>query len=320
MKKIIILITLSFITFTLVAQQSGQRAEYNVMGDEFMLNLNFDDAKVYFQRGVDGKNCDKYSIEKLTFIWKTDTSMQVSMHGVMVRCLKCLNDYATQYKDSASIALLVDYYSRGIGTSVDKSKAEYWQSQLNILREPYIGYGRQNSSKLPREKVETEFFAGYSGSIIAPYGLTAGFVSGAVGGYLRFRTNMSFQSYTETCGTDGSIIGLEGSYSNPLGNEKSNSMMGTVGLIIKATPSFYISVGGGLWKYESIHEIEKVSIRDGSSEGKIWAKSEYNSYSGAALDLDGTFRIGKNFYFSVGGSVLDFKYIYANAGIGVFFK
>jgi len=315
--RISVILALLLVTFVVAAQR--QKTEYNRKGDDAMNRLDFSAAKLWYEEGV-VSNCDTYSINQLTAIWRADESMRASMRSVMSKCLDCLDHLATQNKDSASISLLIDYYQEGIGTHVNEAKAEIWHSQLDVIRNPIQDYSGHGSGKPTREKVKMDLFVGYSGSLVAPFGLTVGGVGRTIGWYARFRTNMSFQGYTETCDSDGNVIGLNDSYPSPLNDSgKSNTMIGSGGLIIKASPSFHISAGAGYWVYDRVFEFEKIDITDASKKGLFWAKSEDFSKKGIVVDLDGTLRVGKNFYFSLGGSVLGFEYVSANAGLGVFF-
>ncbi|MDR2916788.1 MAG: hypothetical protein LBV74_18500 [Tannerella sp.] len=321
MKKASIMFVLLLTAFTVMAQR---QTEDNRKGDEAMKSLDYSSAKIWYEVGV-VSNCDPYSISQLTKIWlATDESMRLTMRGVMGKCLSCLDERATQYKDTTSMKMLILYYTEGIGTYENETKAEIWTSQLDAVRNPYPVQGK-NRMKLPREKVKMQFFVGYSATYEAPVGLTFGGVGRTLGWYLRFRTNMSFQDYSVTCDEDGSVIdgGFGNDLSKPLSPDppdKVNMWTATGGFVIKASPSFYVSVGAGYCNREALYKIERISLDDGASKGVFWAKRNgKTTFSGVALDLDGTLRFGKMFYGSLGCSVFDFSYRSANAGIGVFF-
>ncbi len=317
MKKTSILFVLLLLTLTGAAQR---QTEYNRKGDDALRNLDYSSAKIWYEEGV-VSNCDSYSISQLTSIWLAEESMHASMRSVMSKCLGCLEDRATRDRDTTSMRMLIKYYDEGIGIYRDEAKVEFWQTQLDTYRNPYQDQSARKI-KQSREKVKMKFFAGYSGSYYAPFGFTVGGV-GRVGWYLRFRTNLSFQDYTATCDKNGDIVdgSLGSSLPNPLNNKKNNMLIATGGFMFRAAPSFYISVGGGYCKRESLYEYEKINSVAYESEGTFWAKSNDKSISfdGVALDLDGTFRIGKKIYGSIGCSLLNFENISANAGVGVFF-
>lgn len=318
MKKINILFVLLLITITGSAQR---QTEYNRKGDDALRNLDYSSAKIWYEDGV-VSNCDSYSISQLTSIWLAEESMHASMRSVMSKCLGCLEDRATRDRDTTSMNMLIKYYEEGIGTYRDEAKVEFWQAQLDTHRRPYPIQAGRNGMKPPREKVKMKFFAGYSGSYYAPVGLTVGGV-GRIGWYLRFRTNMSFQDYTETCDKEGNIIGgFSDARPRLLEDEpdKVNTWAATGGMMFRLTPIFYLSVGGGYCKREALYKFDKIGLVEAKPEGTFWAKcNDDTSFDGVALDVDGTFRIGKSFYGSLGCSMLHFKYVSANAGIGVFF-
>ena len=320
MKRNGIILMLMFVVCIATAQRQTENYEYNKNGDEAMKNLDFSLAQAFYQVGI-SSICDPYSIEKLTTIWQVDSSMRAIMIPVMERCLSCLEDNATKLRDTSSMIMLILYYADGIGTEPNKSMADYWIQRLEEIRDPYLINTGQNGIKPPREKVKMQFFAGYSATFEAPFGLTVGGVGKTVGWYLRFRSNLSFQDYTEVCDDAGNIIGgLNNSLPNPLNIKNTSTFVGTGGLVIKAHPSFFISVGAGYCSREVVYKFEKIGLIEANPEGTFWAK--YNgktSFNGVALDLDGIFKIGKTFYGSLGCSLLNFNYLSANAGIGVFF-
>jgi len=98
-------------------------------------------------------------------------------------------------------------------------------------------------------------------------------------------------------------------------------MIATGGLIITAAPSFYLSLGGGYCSRTVMYQYEKINLTVTEPEGSFWAKCDDKSvsFNGVALDLDAMFLLGKTFYGSLGCSMLNLKYVSANAGIGVFF-
>ena len=318
------IITFALLLTVLITYAQSQ-TEYNIKGDEAMKNLDYGSAKIYYEDGV-VLNCDLYSINQLTSIWLgTGSSIRNTMRGVMTRSLKCLDERATSYGDTTSMKMLILFYENGIGADVNEAKAEMWRSELDKNRNPYSNQYLEKVA--PREKEKMNFFVGYAATLEAPYGITFGGVGRTVGWYLRFRTNMSSQNFSEEfqvrSNGDVEILGNTGSGGllNRLPNEKVNTLIATGGLVFKLTPSFYISAGGGYCKREYLREFQVISDINGESKDAFWAK--YNgstSFDGkVALDLDGTFKIGNTFYGSLGCSVLSFKYVSANAGIGVFF-
>jgi hypothetical protein len=306
---------LLFVTILVTAQS---RAEYNRQGDAAMKSHDFSMAKIWYEEGL--PNCDPYSVNQLTSIWLSDESMRLMMRNVMSRCLECLISRATELQDTASINKLILYYTEGIGTSKNEANVEFWKDRLEFIQETIAT--NVTLQKPPHEKVKMDFFLGYSASYYYPYGLTVGGIGKTIGWYLRYRTNMSFRNYTKKYQEGVGIIGgLEDAYPDLTGKRTENRQIGTGGIIIKVVPSFYISAGAGYCNREMLCEIKKIGrvIAD-PSQDVIWAKYvDERSFEGWALDLDATFRIGKVMYGSLGCSMLNFKYVSANAGIGVFF-
>lgn len=304
--------------------QNGER--YNIEGDKALEILDYSAAKVWFEEGVT-RDCDPYSIGKLTTIWIAEESMHVIMRGLMNQCLTCLEKRADSYKDTTSINLLISYYTEGIGTEKNLSRAAMWQAQLDEIRNPSQGQPEQYGIIPPRGKTKMEFFAGYAASYYAPYGLTVGGVGRSVGWYLRFRTNLSFYSFTEEY-KNGSFTGDNSflyRFSDAKEDKKVNAFIASGGLVVKAAPSFLISAGVGYCSREYLRKAVIIDNVEAEERGAFWAKYEGKnggkpqSFSGIALDLDGTFKIGKSVYGSLGISVLQFYYVSANAGIGMFF-
>jgi hypothetical protein len=279
-----------------------------------MKRRDYSAAKIWYEEGI--SNCDPYSIHQLTSIWLDNESMRISMRNVMSRCLNCLTNRATEFKDTTSMNKLILYYTEGIGTYKNQAKVDFWESQLTFLQNASID---EKSRKSSRKKIKMQFFAGYSGTYYAPYGLTIGSV-GRFGWYLRYRTNFSFQDYNADS-KDNLLTGTSNDLlSGPTGRAGTNAWMFTGGFVIMANPSFYISAGGGYCSREKLIEFHTIDRKNAEPQGDVWAKNiEKGTFDGFALDLDGTFRIGKVLYGSLGCTLLKFKFISGNAGIGVFF-
>ena len=313
---------LVFFALTVAAQ--GPKADYNIKGDEAFKNLDYDAAKSWYDTGI--LKCDLYSVSQMTKVWFAfdETTRNILFSNIMGRCKNCLeSQLRNDNKDTVSINLIINYYKHGIGTAVDNGMVIIWQQRLEELRNPNrVLYG-QNENRLPREKARMSFFVGYSANLLAPVGLTVGGVGQSVGWYLRFRTNLSFNDYTEEYDSDTQTIigGLNNGMSLPesMGGKKVNSLIATGGIMIKLDPAVYLSVGVGYCSREELYRFQSYGVVDSNLEGEFWAKKNASSFSGVAFDLDGTFRMGKSFYGSIGASVLNLKYVYPNVGIGLFF-
>lgn len=307
MKRLWTLIICVAFPFTVVAQQQNN---YNKKGDEAMKRRDYSDAKMWYEEGV--SQCDPYSIKRLTDIWLKRTSMRPSMRSLMNKCLNCLNVRATE-NDTTAVSQLITYYQEGIGTPKSEELATYWTERLETLRkpvEPLVVSPQQET--ISRERMK--FFIGYSFSPTAPYGLTIGGVKQHLGWYVRFKTNMSFQSYE----AGKTITDFTENASYQYLEKKANTYAGTAGIVIKCLPRLYTSVGVGYGNHDLIYRYRTMDYDDSSQTSDIWCKQSANSFKGVAADLDFMVKLGPVFV-SAGCNTINFKYIDLNAGVGVFF-
>lgn len=323
MKKVILWNLLILFPFCAKAQR---QTEYNQKGDAAMQRMDYQDALMWYEEGV--SYCDPYSISQLTAIWKADKTTHVSMEPVMSKCLNCLNNSAVS-KDSLAIKKLILFYTEGIGTSKQEVSANYWREQLELLRTP--SQAELFRPKRPKEKMK--FFAGYSFTPAAPFGIQIGGV-GTIGWYLRARSNLSFSFHPDAPGCENGLDGKgiipsldeqketyhflpEGT--TELAHGKESLVIGTAGVVFKAFSNIYLSAGVGYAKYDLIYEYEKIDkvTAETMPETRGWARHR-DSYEGVAIDLDATGVFGKRFYGTLGCSILNFSYIYPSIGVGVF--
>jgi len=317
MKHHCIIILLFFSAFFASAQD---HQEYIQKGDEAMNNRDYSLAKIWFEEVI-YVVCNVHCINQLTTIWLADDSMKTIMGNTMRKCLSCLEANATDYMDTESMALLIKYYTEGIGTTINEARAEYWKMRLEELVHPNLNSNGQNRIRPPREKIKMQFFAGYAFNLKAPVGLTAGGMGKSVGWYLRFRSNLSFHDYSVVCSEKGIIPNsfLGGDFYETHNERKENVFIGTGGMMIKASPSFYFSVGVGYCAHAVLYKFYRIGHPEAEPKGEFWAKVDKALMNGVAFDLDGTYKIGGNFYGTLGVSFLNFSQVYANAGIGMFF-
>jgi hypothetical protein len=293
-------------------------AEHNRKGDEAMKRLDYSDARLFYSEGM--PYCDMYSINQLTTIWVKNEHMRTSMYNLMNRCLSCLNVRATE-KDTTAINLLVRYYTEGIGTTPSDEMAAYWTEQLNEINAPNVILQEAPPVAIPARTVR--FFAGYTISPLTPEGITVGVTGRRWGGYLRFKTNIPFQSY------DGEFTGKE-----PIDipkqtflesvDQKANTYVATGGVVAVYKP-FYFSVGAGYWKKDIVLKYEEV---DDLGVGKgiySWYKKADAPYKGITAEVEAMLDLG-GWYITAGCNILSFKddsklnfKAYLNAGIGIFF-
>ena len=330
MKKILIVLLL--IPFIAEAQR---QTEYNRKGDEAMRQMDYQIAKMWYEEGV--LSCDRYSINQLTSIWMADENMHVSMGPVMGKCLNCLTEAATERKDSLAMQKLIVYYTEGVGTTPNESSAIYWKEQLEQLRNPFhLTVGGIIS---PRDRMK--FFIGYHASLMAPFGLQAGAMNETWGFYIRFRTNMLFHSdYQEICENGGEnkmgvikrfeddkiyydFLKKDGTPAERGGKVagKASTLIGTGGVMYRAFPDVYLSVGAGYARHDVFYRygvVEPLRSEEYTTIG--WAKNRDISLSGVALDLDATVRFAGQFYGTVGCTLLHFEKVTPSIGIGFIFN
>ena len=316
MKKLIILILL-MLPFAVKAQR---QTEYNQKGDEARARKDYQEAIFWYEQGV--LDCNRYSIRQLTEIYKADESMHAAMRIVMSNSLRCLTEQA-QANDTTAIKQLIDFYIEGIGTVKNEDNATFWQGQLDRLRRPPI-----TEPPIPREpKDRMKFFAGYHASLIAPFGIQVGGMGKSIGWYVRFRSNLTFQPTEYNAEIDKNhqwwkIAEFDHNvfYKEVADNRKKTYLMGSAGIMIKTVTNLYISAGAGYWDHKYSREFVKVNDNETVIQGpSIWARDNTNSKNGITIDLDGTYIISGKFYGTLGVTLLDLKYVYPNAGVGIFF-
>lgn len=306
MEKIWMILLYMLLPCGLVAQQP---TSYNRKGDEAMKRLDYSDAKMWYEEGI--SQCDPYSIKQLTAIWLANERMHPSMRSLMNKCLNCLNVKATE-NDTTAMSQLVVYYTEGIGTPKSEELASYWSERLETFRrlvDPIVPY------EAPQEKKERmRYFAGYSFSQTAPYGLTVGGVGKRFGWYARFKTNMSFQNYEK----NKTIGDFTANASYQYLEKKANTYAATAGLVVKCTTWLYASVGAGYGNHDLIYHFRTFDFDDYTKQKDVWCKQNADSFKGVAAELDFMVKIGPAFV-SAGCHTINFKYMDLNAGLGIFF-
>ena len=301
-----------------------QRAEYNRKGDEAMARQDYSDARMWYEEGVAA--CDSYSINQLTTIWLGNEAMRPSMRSLMNKCLNCLTVKATE-DDEDAISQLIIYYEEGIGTPKNEDLASYWSQYKELLKRPMPGARTQQRDTVviaTTSGSRMRFFIGYAYSIESPYGLTFGGVGQHLGWYVRFKTNMSFDNYSEKCNDQGELINFsqadnESYEVNSSVSPKTNSFAGTVGLIVKCSSWLYTSIGVGYGERALMYAYTTHDYEDYDTTREIWSKNMDSSYTGVAAELDFMVKLSNHFYLTAGCNTLNFKYVDLNAGLGVFF-
>lgn len=241
------------------------------------------------------------------------------MRSLMNKCLNCLKVKATD-DDMEAISKLITYYTEGIGTSKNEELAAYWIDYRKALLNPAEPEARDTVRTTSRKRMD--FFAGYVYSIESPYGITVGGIGQRFGWYVRFKTNMSFSDYAEDCNDAGEIIDFSGSESyepNTARSSKTNSVAGTVGLIVKCCPWLYVSAGLGYGERALLHSFKTHTYENYNDSREIWCKNVDSSYSGVAVEMDVMIKLTNFLYISAGCNTISFNYADLNAGVGIFF-
>jgi hypothetical protein len=292
------------------------------MGDEAMLKNDYDDARLYYSEGL--ADCNMYSIEKLTEIWKANISLRPSLHNLMGRCLGCLSSRAAAQGDTTAMSLLILYHTEGIGTQVSNEMSAHWESELNSIRKADSPVTVPVIEK--RTKAKFSYLAGYAGSIYTPFGIMAGMTGDRFGVYGRFKTNASFQNYEGEMNLEYDPSGRE-LPPQPAADEylirtsqSRQTLLATAGLIIRYSSLLSFSLGTGylqnerIFRYSQLDDTGEV-INDNRS-------FKVNNYSGKGIvaEADGILTINRLF-LSAGAVyyVSSKKYMDLNIGIGIIF-
>lgn len=318
MKRLLLLMICMLYPLFSMAQQ---RSEYNRKGDEAMKRQDLFDAKMWYEEGV--AQCDKYSIDKLTSIWLSSERIRPSMRSLMNKCLNCLNVMATE-NDIDAIDKLVVYYTNGIGTPKSEELAQYWRDYKERLLQPQEPLMHVVDTIVVSKERGMRMFAAYSYSIESPYGLTIGGVGNRLGWYFRFKTNMSFNNYTERCNDRGEVINFpyvdrESYEINSSQSSKKNSMQATAGMVLKCLPWLYTSVGVGYGQRILLYPFITHSYDNYDQSREFWCKNIDSSYRGVTAEADIMIKLSKSLFVSVGCNTVNFKFIDLNAAVGVFF-
>ncbi|MDD4515074.1 hypothetical protein [Massilibacteroides sp.] len=306
MKKGWILFAFVLISHIVTGQQ---QTTYNKKGDEAMAREDYREAKMWYEEGV--INCDLYSIDKITQIWRNQSSMRVSMRSLITKCYDCLTTKSAE-NDTTAIRNLIYYHKEGIGVPENKTLASYWTQRLAFLSKDADLTDLYERPELKKDR-ESNFFIGYNYSVEAPFGLTFGSVGKTMGWYARIKSNLSFTGYDRDTNNQG-LSDVDSQFR--FEKSKINAHIGTAGVIFKWSDQIHSSIGLGygvrelLWYY-SIYDDDKKS-----SEG--WSKNVEASHKGLVTELDVIWSFGSMF-ISVGGHSVNFKYVDLNAGVGVYF-
>lgn len=273
---------------------------YNAQGDFALEEKDYQSARVWYGEGL--VNCDRYSIRKLTDIWKEQPEMRASMRLSMWKCYNCLALLAEQ-QDQEAMFLLSDYFKRGIGIENDSVKADYWLkeyvkslglpvdiSSSDTLKTAGVPENSAVIAETPgKSLLSNRFysFAAYTCSLFEPVGGTLGFYD-KFGFYLSYRTDLNKSDYVYT-GNNTAVpeIGIE----NPpylFARKRWKCRMATAGIFIPVIDrKIFVSLGGGYASRQYFREIVSASDEVFAKNGKTsaWCYNTEASYKGWTVEL-----------------------------------
>ncbi|MDR0537669.1 MAG: hypothetical protein LBH04_06475 [Tannerellaceae bacterium] len=300
------------------AQQS---TEYNRKGDEALRKKDYNDARLYYSEGI--ANCDMYSINKLTAIWKDNVNLRNSLHSLMNRCLGCLNNGAAQ-KDSDAIALLSEYYMEGIGTQRSPEMSAHWANELKNFNNTEEEEQVETYTGSKREVPRTRIFAGYTFSLYTPIGITFGAFGPKKGWYGRIKTNAVFRKYDGEMTLATNENGRElppASLEDYLKREQSMSTLAlSGGMMFHIDDLLSFSLGLGYFKTDRIFAYTRLDDAGNIIGDKQYFKVKNYSYQGAIAEVDGIWAIGKLYVAAgIGSHISSRLYLDFNISAGIFF-
>ena len=281
----------------IIASLNVRAQDYNIQGDLALERKDYQDARTWYSEGLE--NCDRYSIRRLTDIWKEQPEIRASMRLSMWKCYSCLASLAER-QDQEAMFLISDYYKMGISIASDSVKAEYWLKEyvksLGIsvdlptfdtldIAEPQAVAAKTQGKNLLSNRFYS--FLAYSYSRFEPVGGTLGFYN-KFGFYLSYRTDLNKEDYVYT-GNNAKVpeIGVE----NPpyrFAREKWKCDMATGGVFIPVHDrKIFVSLGGGYARRQYFREIVSPSGEVFEKNGKTsaWCYNTEASYKGWTVEI-----------------------------------
>jgi hypothetical protein len=282
---------------------------YNVQGDLALEKKDYQTARTWYSEGL--ASCDRYSIQKLTYIWKEQPQLRAIMRLSMRKCYNCLIPLA-EHQDQDAMLLISDYFKMGIGTGIDSVKAEYWLKKygkslglsvdapvIDTVRITDVLAGQFTPLPVPGKPKKSilsnrfHSFLAYTSSRFEPLGGTIGFYD-KFGFYLSYKTNLADKrDYDYNCdNTKVQEIGTE----NPpyqFTREKWMCEMTTGGVFIPVYDrKVYLLVGGGYAERRYFREIKSLSGKAFEKNGKTsaWCYNREATYKGWTAELGGMWK------------------------------
>lgn len=169
-----------------------------------------------------------------------------------------------------------------------------------------------------KEKQEMENMLMYNVSGSSCFGLMYGRVA-RWGGYVRGKTNFSFDDAPYTC-DDSGVFNYKGETDYYVVDKTvKRSRLGITGGVLYRPAGFlYLYVGAGYGYRRLMWHAETFDYSDGQWTGDLWAVNTQNSADGVEAELGGIFRY-KKLAVSLGMNTVGFSFFEVNGAVGFFF-
>lgn len=169
-----------------------------------------------------------------------------------------------------------------------------------------------------KEKQEMENLLMYNVSGSSCFGLMYGRVA-RWGGYVRGKTNFSFEDAPYTC-DDSGVFNYKGETDYYVVDKTvKRSRLGiTGGVLYRPLGFLYLYAGAGYGYRRLIWHAETFDYSDGQRTGDLWAVNTQNSADGVEAELGGIFRY-KKLAVSLGMNTVGFSFFEVNGAVGFFF-
>ncbi|MCD7851301.1 MAG: hypothetical protein LUH63_17260 [Parabacteroides sp.] len=169
-----------------------------------------------------------------------------------------------------------------------------------------------------KEKQEMENLLMYNVSGSSCFGLMYGRVA-RWGGYVRGKTNFSFEDAPYTC-DDSGVFNYKGETDYYVVDKTvKRSRLGITGRVLYRPLGFlYLYAGAGYGYRRLMWHAETFDYSDGQWTGDLWAVNTQNSADGVEAELGGIFRY-KKLAVSLGMNTVGFSFFEVNGAVGFFF-
>jgi hypothetical protein len=313
MKKLFFLFIYSVCFLSLYAQ------EYNIRGDEAMKREDYREAQSWYSEGLD--SCDRYSINRLTEIWRKQPELRRSMRLPMQKCYACLQTFA-ENEDTEAMFLILTYFKESI-VKPDSIQADFWMNKLGLNTQPdSVNMQTVDIIKTPK-KMKTRkyrFFLSYTYSPTMPVGFTVGTYN-KFGLYFTYKNDLQPVNSVYDCDNE-KVFGID--IENPpyrFSKEKWHSCLITGGFLIPLMEKkLLLSAGGGYGFRDYYREITTTAKQPFYATGKptAWVHNTEASYEGFTLEVGGLWSY-KHLIVTGGVNTTLFNDLDAYIGVGFSF-